>query len=386
MDKNRVQELYKELNNLTQVAKKIAEEEGITYTDSMRRNVSRIMSKINNKGIFQECEDVGIDPNQVKHYWYKGKHYSINVKGEDNSKELDFDSVISECMESYTPIDKSYLSEDDEVIDRLVWTDVHTGMDASRKGLALYPTEWNSEMLFNNIRLMAEFVLKNKQSKILYIDELGDFMDGWDGETTRKGHKLPQNMTNEESFDNGLKGKILLIDLLCNHFDKIVCNNICEDNHAGAFGYVVNSAFKQIVDHKYTNVEVINHKKFINFYQIKNRMIVLTHGKDARNLRFGFKPHLDNKQIEKIDQFFKNYDIYKKCKYITFSKGDSHQALFDFASSDDFDYNNYPAFSPSSEWVQTNFKRGRRGFVLEHIKDKGARVVYETYFFEKLKY
>jgi hypothetical protein len=55
-------------------------------------------------------------------------------------------------------------------------------------------------------------------------------------------------------------------------------------------------------------------------------------------------------------------------------------------SSDDFDYFNYPALSPSSEWVQTNFKRGRRGFVLEHIKDNGARVVVEPYFFSKLEY
>jgi hypothetical protein len=173
MDENRVQELYKELNSFTEVAKKISEEDGIEYTDSMRRQASRIMSKINNRGIFGECEDVGIDPNQVKHYWYKGKHYSINVKGEDNSKELDFDSVISECMESYKPIDKVYLSEDDEVIDRLVWTDVHTGMDASRKGLALYPTEWDSEMLFDNVRLMAEFVLKHDDYAILkhYIDD-----------------------------------------------------------------------------------------------------------------------------------------------------------------------------------------------------------------------
>ena len=36
--------------------------------------------------------------------------------------------------------------------------------------------------------------------------------------------------------------------------------------------------------------------------------------------------------------------------------------------SDDFDYYNYPAASPSSQWVQNNFKKGRKGFVLETFK------------------
>ena len=384
---DRIMELYSSNNSKRETARLMCKELNIEFNDNKRRSISKLISTRVDKGILDECDKVGIDPGKVKHYWYKGKNYSINVKGEEqNQKELDFDKVISECMESYEKKPLNKLNTKSETIDRLVYTDVHTGMDASRGGLSLYPVEWNSEMLLQNIKLMAEFTIKNKQSDVLYIDELGDYMDGWDGETTRKGHKLPQNMTNEESFDVGLKAKVLLIDILQSEFKHIICNNICEDNHAGAFGYVVNSAFKSVIEHKYNNVEVVNHRKFLNFYKIKERMIVLTHGKDARNLKFGFKPQLDPRQIEKIDQFLKNYKVYNNCNYITFSKGDSHQCLFDLCSSDDFDYFNYPALSPSSEWVQTNFKRGRRGFVLEHIKDNGSRVVVEPYFFSKLEY
>jgi len=383
----RIMELFNSGIGKTNVARKICEEQGIEFDHNNRRSVGKLINRRINNGINQECEAVGIDIDKVKHYWYKGEHYSINVKGDiENQKELDFDKVISECMQQYEKIPLTKLKTQYNIIDRLVYTDVHTGMDASRGGLSLYPVEWNGDMLLENIKLMAEFVIKNKQSDILYIDELGDYMDGWDGETTRGGHKLPQNMTNETAFDYGLKAKVLLIDILQSEFKHIVCNNICEDNHSGAFGYVVNSAFKNVIEHKYNNVEVINHRKFLNFYKIQERMIVLTHGKDAKNLKFGFKPHIDNRQIEKIDQFLKNYSIYNDCNYITFSKGDSHQCLFDLCSSDDFDYFNYPALSPSSEWVQTNFKRGRRGFVLEHIKDNGARVVIEPYFFTKLEY
>ena len=64
---------------------------------------------------------------------------------------------------------------------------------------------------------------------------------------------------------------------------------------------------------------------------------------------------------------------------IEFSKGDSHQYIFDSSSSDRFDYFNYPAFSPSSSWVQTNFKKGKSGFVFFNYNE--TRVIND-YLFE----
>ena len=56
---------------------------------------------------------------------------------------------------------------------------------------------------------------------------------------------------------------------------RIKLNNICEDNHAGAFGYVVNSAVKQILEQKYKNVYVNNMRKFINHYFIGTHCFIL---------------------------------------------------------------------------------------------------------------
>ena len=50
---------------------------------------------------------------------------------------------------------------------------------------------------------------------------------------------------------------------------------------------------------------------------------VITHGKDESALKFGFKPHLDPKGIEKVDQYCKRNDIYKLSNKIVFKKGDS---------------------------------------------------------------
>jgi hypothetical protein len=206
-------------------------------------------------------------------------------------------------------------------------------------------------------------------------------MDGWDGETTRKGHKLPQNMTNEEAFEVGLKAKVLLIDKLANVYKHITCNNMCEDNHSGAFGYVVNAAFKHIIDCKHSNVTVINHQRFLNHYIIGDHGFIISHGKDSRNLKFGFKPQLDPRGAEKISQYIRHSHELRACDYVEFSKGDSHQMLFDYCSSDEFDYFNFPAFSPSSEWVQTNFKKGRSGFVFFQIDLNSNRKVVMPYFF-----
>ena len=128
------------------------------------------------------------------------------------------------------------------------------------------------------------------------------------------------------------------------------------------------SAFEQIIEQKYDNVEVNNHRQFINHYFVGDICFLISHGKDDKTLKFGFKPFLDSKGLEKIDQYCKQNKIYKTAELIIFKKGDSHQCLFDMATSDDFYYFNYPALSPSSQWVQNNFKKGRRGFVNESFK------------------
>jgi len=264
--------------------------------------------------------------------------------------------------------------------DRCVYTDVHIGMDTDKDGTALYPTKWNEEELMKRCDEMVDYIIKTKTADILILDELGDLMDGWDGMTVRKGHSLPQNMDNKKAFDVALRFKMHMLSRLVKHYDFIQCNNICEDNHAGAFGYIVNSAFKQMAEILYQNrVIVTNHERFINHYSVFNHTFVITHGKDSKNLKFGFKPNLDPKQIEKIDQYMKQNGLYDG-KKIEFSKGDSHQLILDMASSDDFEYMNYLAFSPSSEWVQTNFKKGRSGFVLQHLD--GEHKTIQPYFFK----
>ena len=357
------------------------------FSRYIRRNKNRILDT--NEGIYEAAQSVDVDYQNVPHYWDKtNKERSVFVKNpnyiapieEDKIiKEIDFLSIFKDKIEPIILLPN--LNPTTSLFDRLVITDIHIGMDVNKDGYSLYEGEWNEAILFERAKEIVKHTINNKKSNILVIHELGDYVDGWDGETTRGGHKLPQNMDNQMMFDVGLKFKISLVDSLISHFDKIQFINICNDNHAGSFGYVVNSAFKAYIELKYPeNIQVVNQRKFIDHYIVKNRCFILTHGKDDKSLKFGFKPFLDPVQIEKI----KNYiDEYKLWSYnIEFSKGDSHQLMFDLTTSTAFEYQNFGAFSPPSDWVKTNFKNTLSCFT--HFNYYSKQKTINNYIFDKM--
>ena len=291
------------------------------------------------------------------------------VKTVNLEKEIDFTNIFKELVKSIVVENYTLPKTKGVEFDRLVITDVHVGMDSNKDGYSLYDGEWNEEEIFKRLSILVYHTITKQKSDTLLLHDLGDLMDGYDGFTTRGGHKLPQNMDNQKAFDVALKFKIYMIDELIKYYNKIECINICNDNHGGSFTYITNSAFKSYIELKYPdNVTVINQRKFIDHYIYNNRCFILTHGKDEKSLKFGFKPKLDPIQIEKI----KNYiDEYRLHHYdIEFSKGDSHQLLLDWTSSTAFEYQNFGAFSVPSDWVKTNFKNTSSSFVLFNYYDK----------------
>lgn len=290
-----------------------------------------------------------------------------NVGDIDN---IDFNAVITRVVNGMSIVPNKFRGTKRSKADkftRLVYSDAHIGMDTNSEGTAMYSVKWGKSAIKKSMYRMCESVMEHKVGDVLYIDELGDMLDGYNGLTTRGGHKLPQSMSNEDAFELALFFKMEMLSQLSMEFNKIVCHNICNDNHAGSFGAVLNHAFKVAAEIKFPNVEVINVMEFIGHYFVGKHAFIISHGKDKKSLKFGFRPQLDTKQIEKIDHYLKYNGIYNKAEFIEFGKGDSHQLILDYSTSQDFDYFNYPALSPSSEWVQTNYKRGSRGFVVQKV-------------------
>ena len=347
-----------------------------------------ILSAWSDKGfmmnINEYCENYKLPRNDISSYKLVSHtgtpFYNIVFKDKviEEISNFNFEDIIAKYLKPVfvEKTRKIWGGEDD--FDTLTYTDVHIGMESDSDNNTMYKADWNKKELMKTADLIIAETIKEQECNTLYVDDLGDLLDGFNGVTTRGGHLLPQNMTNEECFDAGLEFKLKILYGLVNHYDKIYFNNICNDNHSGAFGYFVNKAFKEIAELQFESVKVTNHRKFINHYFVNRVCFVISHGKDDKSLKFGFKPHLDLKGADKIDQYCKQNGIYRKADLVVFKKGDSHQALFDICTSDDFFYYNYPAASPSSNWIKNNFKLGRRGFVNETFR--GLKNYIKPYF------
>ncbi|MDV3537881.1 hypothetical protein CMU94_01935 [Elizabethkingia anophelis] len=335
--------------------------------------------------IKQKSQDLGIPIKDVKHGWLKNKETSMFFKnplyddGVFNINEFDFEKAFKNIKP--ISVDKVKLKSNlDAEFDQLVISDIHIGMDASDNGRSLYNHTWTKDDIFKTLDQIVAFTIQNQKSNVLYIKDLGDMLDGFNGQTTRGGHNLPQNMTNEEAFDVGFEFKVKLIESLLPYYDKIHFHNINNDNHSGSFAYCLNKAFEVLMYKAYSGkVTVVNQLKFIDYSIVGNYCFITTHGKDSQHMKHGFKPKIDPNQINKIIGYLTANNLLNKGYDIIVEKGDSHQYLFDSASSDLFKYYNYPALSPSSNWVQTNFQKGQRGFIFFNYYEN-RKAIHEYFF------
>jgi hypothetical protein len=334
--------------------------------------------------IMEKSNEYGINPKNVRSGWLKfDKTASLNFKnpgyvdpdGEPDIENIDFTSIFSKHLEP-VKVELNPRTDLKGIFDRAVFTDAHINMDPNPSGYSLYGGRWNVDDIDAQLTQFVNTILESQTSRTLYIDDLGDFMDGFARQTTRGGHELPQLMPDQDAYDIGKSFKIRMIDALIPYYDKIICHNVCNDNHAGAFGYFVNSAFKDYIELKYPErVEVVNHRKFMDHYIIETESkykygFILCHGKDDKDKKFGINPKLTDKDKSAIEHYINSNYLNQKDLILEFSKGDSHQRLFDDCSSTLFNFYNYYAFSPSSQWVQINFTNGKSGFdVFNYRKD-----------------
>lgn len=334
--------------------------------------------------IGEETDNANVDLKDVKHGWLKTSDSSlffVNKEFEEQTfdeKKIDWNKIIEPLNLSCSD---DVLLITDGLFDRFVYADVHVGMNPNPDGFSLYGGKWGEDELFDALKQTISHIKFNRMSSEIVVDDLGDLMDGWDAKTVRREHELPQNMDNQKAFDVALRFKWQMFMELAKMYEKITLNNMCIDNHSGSFGYVVNSAFKTMVDSLGNeNYTVNNYRRFINHYSVGNHTFIISHGKDDKNLKFGFKPKLDKVGMEKIDNYIDAHFLLQPDVKIEFSKGDSHQLLFDWSTSDRFNYFNYPAFSPSSSWIQVNFKRGKSGFVFFNYLKNGECNILPKFF------
>jgi len=90
--------------NKTNIAREIKEELGLSEElDYIRKNVSRRINEQESSALFDECEQKGLPFDNVNNYWYKGKHFSIHLKGDKAPTYDEIREDLIKDLKKYSP-------------------------------------------------------------------------------------------------------------------------------------------------------------------------------------------------------------------------------------------------------------------------------------------
>ena len=212
--KRRAVELYKEgIKNQSEVARIVAKEFGLFPTKNFTRKVQHAIHK--NIGIIDECERVGIDIDNVKRFWHKSKHYSIEVVGDKkefnyNDFREDFISEISKWSPQYRTISRERVTDGHCLL--FDPADIHIG-----KLCSSFETgeDYNQQIAVKRVREGLNGIIQKSNGwnidKIIFVAGNDVLHTDTPKRTTTSG--TPQD-TDGMWYENFLTAKRLLVEII----------------------------------------------------------------------------------------------------------------------------------------------------------------------------
>jgi hypothetical protein len=340
------------------------------------------------KGLTAECEQSGLPAESVDHGWLKTKEWSLHFKTE--KQDIDYLAAIKDIVQTYhpEPVKVAEQKETGHKALKVTISDAHVGMETNPNGEGLFSYEYSADIFNRNLDKVFASVLNaynlHGRFDLLLIQDLGDGLDGWNGETTRGGHKLDQNMTNPEAFKAYVLGKLSLYEkcIRADIANKVIFRNVANCNHAGDFGEIANATIQMMIERTYgKEIEFDILTRFMEHFEYGNHTFILTHGKDKKHMKHGLPYQLNDKTIKFITEYIDHYEI--NTKYIHVEKGDLHKIGYERTAK--FDYRNYMSFAPPSSWVQTNFGSSYSGYSIQVVPKYSNDIAHTDYFFDLKK-
>lgn len=232
-------------------------------------------------------------------------------------------------------------------------SDMHIGADVSK--YSIYQNEFTFEVARKRLEMIREKIMDiaiTTGATNIIICNIGDSLDGYNGETTRGGHTLPQNMNNKDQFKNFLKMMAEFFSDLstCGLFGSIKYYAVEGGNHDGDFGYMANKSLEGILAILNPQIEVTIFEKYIEYFKVNEHTFVVCHGKDAKDVFKNMPLTINDKTENQINEFL---DYNSIAGNIHFIKGDLHQSATTYAKK--FRYKSVASFFGSSEWIHKNF-------------------------------
>jgi hypothetical protein len=208
--------LYNEVtNNKSEVARMVKKELGLTQSlNAIRMVLGKRLRKLESRGLLDECQEVGIPADKVNHYWYKGKNYSIHVKGEDVVSYEEIRDELVASMKEHAPEYPTIARNDVKEGHLLVVdpADVHIGKLATSFETG---EDYNSQIAVQRVREGVTGILSKTEGfnidKILFVGG-NDILhiDTPDRKTT-KGTSMD---TDKMWYENFLIAKKIYIEVL----------------------------------------------------------------------------------------------------------------------------------------------------------------------------
>lgn len=237
--------------------------------------------------------------------------------------------------------------------DLIIWlSDMHVG--ASVSGYSIYANEYDKDEIENRFQTLAQQITREALTfgsfSNVIVCNLGDSLDGYDGQTTRGGHQLAQNMNNKDQLKCFIEVMTKFMTTLA---EEVPCGSLSyycvgESNHDGDFGYSANIALQYILQSM--NIEATIFDKFIGEFVLGGTTYILCHGKDNKDMFKNLPLTLDVKTENFINEYLDNRGIKGN---VVFAKGDLHQSATTYGRR--FTYKSVGSLFGSSEWIHKNF-------------------------------
>jgi hypothetical protein len=346
------------------------------------------------KPLIDYCIEHRVSPSKATLYWHKpDKKMSVMSRVPELPWVEQVDGILDEAMEKWSGIIKPRSFDrflvKDQMACNVVLSDSHVGMNPSPKGSGLFKYEYDSMIYKQKMTSVTHKILGKFKTyggfDVLYIDDLGDLADGWNGQTTRGGHELPQNLTEDEVFDIVLDSKLDMITQLMEHrvANQIIIRVVTNDNHAGKFALMLAKALKRCINLLYKtdvcDVDIL--RDFFEHRSYGDHGWLLSHGKDQEYMNRGLPLSLNDRTINFINEYIDHYEI--KDKFLHVHKGDLHRVGYERTKK--FDYRNFMSFAPPSSWIQHNFGDSYSGYSIQVVPKHINEIDHSDYFLEYLK-
>lgn len=345
----------------------------------LTRTALGIKSGVRSNEYMEKLKSLDIQPTDVKSvkFWdnMQGEQrFSIQTKNEWYKKEERdeyFENLKIYLTKKLKPIKFTKEKANDKCL-MIHTSDKHIGCKVVN---SIYENEYNEGTIEERMTALLKEVIYltsvyGRFDKIIFND-LGDALDGYNGQTTRGGHKLPQNMDNQQQFDVFVRTTCDFFDYmveldLANSYSYICVNN---DNHSSDFAYCANRAIQIFLNCKYPQIEVRLMTKFIEHYTYGNHTFMLCHGKDKEDMKHGMPLKINDKVEKYILQYIDYHKLEGKLHFI---KGDLHSSNTELLRK--FRYVNVLSLFGASKWIHNNFGNSNSGVSFDVVEKSTDRV------------